>query len=60
MVYYLIKKTKTMIYALITGVFCVITFYIGLYRGIKQGANTAKKVYREFGVFLPNNLKDKI
>ena len=49
-----------MIYALITGVFCVISFYIGLYRGIKKGANTAKKVYREFGVFLPDNLKDKI
>lgn len=49
-----------MIHALITGLFCVITFYIGLYIGIKKGANTAKKVYREFGFFLPDNLKDKL
>jgi hypothetical protein len=49
-----------MIYALITGVFCSISYYIGLYRGMKKGTKIAKKVYREFGFFLPDNLKDKI
>jgi uncharacterized membrane protein required for colicin V production len=60
MIYYLIKKTKTMIDAFITGFFCVISFYIGLYRGMKKGTKIAKKVYREFGFFLPDNLKDKL
>lgn len=49
-----------MINALITGLLCMITFYIGLYRGMKKGANIAKKVYREFGVILPENLKDTL
>jgi len=49
-----------MIHAFITGFFCVISFYIGLYSGMKKGAKIAKKVYREFGFFLPDNLKHKI
>lgn len=49
-----------MINALITGLLCTITFYIGLYKGMKKGTTIAKNVYREFGVILPENLKDKL
>ena len=49
-----------MLHSFIAGFLCVIAYYIGLYRGMKKGTNIAKKVYREFGIFLPENLKDKL
>lgn len=45
-----------MIHAVTTGFFCVISYYIGLYIGMMKAKKIAKKVYREFGVFLPDEI----
>jgi hypothetical protein len=33
-----------------------ISYNVGLYIGMKKGAKIAKKVYREFGVFLKQDI----
>lgn len=48
-----------MIYALITGILCTISYYIGIYRGMMKAKEIAKKLYREFGVFLPEEINNK-
>ena len=46
-----------MIYTLTTVFFCLTCYYIGLYVGMKKATKIAKKLYREFGIFLPGELK---
>lgn len=38
--------------AIVSVIFSLISYYIGLYIGMKKGAHIAKKLYREFGIVL--------
>jgi len=45
-----------MLHIIITILFISISYYIGLYRGMIKAKKIAKKVYREFGIVLPQNI----
>ena len=44
--------TEIIILAILSGIFTFMAYNLGLYIGMKKGANIAKKLYREFGIVL--------
>jgi len=49
-----------MLQIIISILLIIISYYVGLYRGMMKAKNIAKKHYRQFGIYLPEDFKSEL